>query len=789
MLLFRTLVASWRYQWQQLLLVIFAIFTASSGLSCVLLLNEQAKQKMQQLDVPAFATPIYMASSINGQTLTKDDYTNLLRDGSAIVAIANFNIAIGQEQFPALAIDVSALMSQQQFSQKNAAEVSLDFSLWQTPLVAPEQWQKLKLLSQQYGNWSLPAPRAVNFLQTNSIYMSMSLASTINPVAINQLWIYQELNETAEHTLKNNGFKIVPVASTSNNLTDSFYLNITAMGLLMFLVCMFITFNGVKLLLDGRKLLMTQLFNLGVSKQQLLSLFALEANLATVFLSSIGFLAGSIFAEKLSPGMNLTLQQLYDINTDTGRISLFRTWFQVMLASLLAINLLFAITGSKAVNDNKEIASDGNRIKQEQLILALSVSLTVLLERLLPTSLMNSYVIITLVILCGCLFIVVSVPLLLNWVKGKVSHDAPVIHYFASDAVRLSAQSRVVCCAFFIAITANIGMNLMINSFRAATEHWIGSQFSADFYLSTKSPSELKYWAEQNQHSLYHRRSEYVSFRKSKTELISKIPVSFGTISTADVPKEKDKQQHSVSNPMRTIKINQQMAYRHGLAIGDSIPLKGENFQITDVYVDYGNMFNQAMVPESLLQQGTDATQESQRFALNIYPSATKVAVKQQLDSLGAKYYSGADIKNITLKVFDQTFVITSGINLVTLLVAAISLASSIVILDKQNRHQINILNALGIQKTTMALGSLAQYSYLITIIFFLAVPFGTLLSYLLINKINLEAFFWTYPLRQDFYSYAVVYFATIIVVIFVCSTPVLISKIKTIIGKQMNAS
>lgn len=71
MLLVKVLLASWRKQWQQILLVIFGLLTASAGLSSVLVLNETARQKMAQLDTPFSVKPKVIATFKNDKAVNK----------------------------------------------------------------------------------------------------------------------------------------------------------------------------------------------------------------------------------------------------------------------------------------------------------------------------------------------------------------------------------------------------------------------------------------------------------------------------------------------------------------------------------------------------------------------------------------------------------------------------------------------------------------------------------------------------------------------------------------------
>jgi putative ABC transport system permease protein len=99
------------------------------------------------------------------------------------------------------------------------------------------------------------------------------------------------------------------------------------------------------------------------------------------------------------------------------------------------------------------------------------------------------------------------------------------------------------------------------------------------------------------------------------------------------------------------------------------------------------------------------------------------------------------------MQTFERTFVITDGLNIVTLLVAALSLATSVLMIDMDNRPQRALLSSMGVGNYQITGLSLIQYTLLSLLAFLVALPFGIGLTWLLINLINVQAFSWSYPI------------------------------------------
>ncbi len=128
----------------------------------------------------------------------------------------------------------------------------------------------------------------------------------------------------------------------------------------------------------------------------------------------------------------------------------------------------------------------------------------------------------------------------------------------------------------------------------------------------------------------------------------------------------------------------------------------------------------------------------------------------------------------ISMQAFDDTFIITDGLNVVTLLVAALSLACAIIVLMNDVRPQNMLIRSMGVSAVKTQLLALFQYLLLCFVALIFATPFGILLSWILINDINYQAFSWTYPLIISPMKILQIYVTSLLVVTIVIIIPII---------------
>jgi putative ABC transport system permease protein len=373
-----------------------------------------------------------------------------------------------------------------------------------------------------------------------------------------------------------------------------------------------------------------------------------------------------------------------------------------------------------------------------------------------------SFSAIAMSIFSGCCLLIYALPKSLNILFHSLPERWVLFRWLAADGVRLSQKSKIACCAFFIALTSNIGMNLMVDSFRQATQQWLTQRLVADQYISTQSPKAFTQWLatqEIDVEIIERKGLDAVLLNKPLGKTKSRTRIELRSYPSSNVyqkamllaKQQDDLWQKFISG--QGVLVNQQLALRHGLTLGDELsfnvePDQTETKQIVGIYYDYGNQRAQALLDIDYFS----------KYKANTSLFALHFASKQQ-QSLFSKQLASASISNqvrsiqtrellaLSMQTFERTFVITDGLNIVTLLVAALSLATSVLMIDMDNRPQRALLRSMGVGNYQITGLSLIQYTLLSILACLLALPFGMGLTWLLINLINVQAFSWSYPI------------------------------------------
>lgn len=146
-------------------------------------------------------------------------------------------------------------------------------------------------------------------------------------------------------------------------------------------------------------------------------------------------------------------------------------------------------------------------------------------------------------------------------------------------------------------------------------------------------------------------------------------------------------------------------------------------YVIKGIIYDFGNPYRQILLP---LSQFDAAISKSTIYAINTDVGGLerfKIALGIQGIDSEKSLLDAAQLLAISKQTFDRTFIITDGLNIVTLLVAALSLACAIVVLMNDARPQNMLLRSFGVSAIKTQLLALFQYFYYASSLLFLPHP------------------------------------------------------------------
>lgn len=544
-------------------------------------------------------------------------------------------------------------------------------------------------------------------------------------------------------------------------LTDSLHLHLSAMGLLSFAVGLFIVFNAVRFSLLARRGIFATLRELGVSVPMLAAAVAAESLLWALLGSGLGLLAGLFLAQQLLPSVAASLQSLYGAALD-GRFGLGPG--QMALAFLLTLAGMVLALAAPLWQRLREpvIAARSNSalLQHETRSLWRSAAVGLLLMALawvlyvLVDTVTGGFAVLGALLFGGALLLPPIVGAAVAGISRLLPERQWRLRWALSDARAQLPFLRAALMALLLALTANLGVGTLVGSFRSALEGWLELRLSASVYLAG---DVLDADALDGADWLLHRHQRLgvrLRFDDRPARVVGLEPGAPDARAlplAAAVPAALSRWRDGAGAPA-PILASEQVRHLAGRSLGSLVELDSPQgpaqYQIVGFFHDYGNAGYQFYLPRNeLLRRWPGAAPEG--LALWVRPGAEETAIDALLDA-GARpgdWIRQAELRQVSLGIFDRTFAITGSLNGLTLMVAGLALFAGLMSLHQARLADYGHWRACGLHfREWLAIVGLP----LLLMVFFtglLALPLGLALSWLLIHRLNVIAFGWTMPL------------------------------------------
>ena len=196
--------------------------------------------------------------------------------------------------------------------------------------------------------------------------------------------------------------------------------------------------------------------------------------------------------------------------------------------------------------------------------------------------------------------------------------------------------------------------------------------------------------------------------------------------------------------------INEQLAYHLDLQPGDMLALTDDwSVQIAGIFGDYGNPKGNIILrmPE-FMERFPDVPR--QRFGIHLPEEEITSFVSnlhQSIELPPDAVIAQARLKAISLSIFEQTFTVTSALNVLTLAIAGFAILTSMATLASLRLPQLAPVWALGMTRRELAFLELCRTVVLAFLTALVALPLGLALAWILLNIVNVEAFGWRLPM------------------------------------------
>lgn len=764
------LLSHWRRHPMQLATLLIGLISATALWSGVQALNQQARTSYDRAAATFGGARTAMLVARSGASFPQQLFVDLRRAGWPVSPVLEGRIQIEGRSFRLLGIEPVTLPAE----VGNAPAIGrADLQSFMTPpgamLVAPETLSDLKLAEgarpQANGGAALPPLRVQPSLVPGVLVVDIGIAQSIlkMPDQLSRLLIGKTAGRRASlESIAGDRLRLIePDAETDlERLTDSFHLNLTAFGLLSFFVGLFIVNSAIGLAFEQRLPVLRTLRACGVSARMLNAVLVLELVSLALVAGLFGLVCGYFIAGALLPDVAASLHGLYGAQIP-GHLTLKPQWWIAGIAiSITGALAAAAASLTKALRLPLLATAQPYAWQQAQrrwltyqsaLALAAFAAAAYLLW--FGDSLISGFAVLAALMLGAALILPMFLEIVLS--LGQRYARAPVSVWFWADSRQQLSGLSLALMALLLALSVNVGVSTMVESFSRTFLVWLDGRLAADVYVNAANDAQA---------------TEIKAWLRERPEVEAVLPGGRADTQLAGAPLEvlglpdhatyRDNWPLLQSTEDAWIKlrpgnaalVSEQLARRLNLSVGDRIevPASGGNWplDVVGIYADYGNPKGQIAVNFAALTRRfpeIPLTRMGLRVASPKIPALiSELQEKFALDDRNVA--DQATMKAESTRIFNRTFAVTAALNAFTLGVAGVALLTSLLTLANSRLPQLAPLWAIGITRRRLAAIELLKTMSVALITTIFALPLGLLVAWCLLAVVNVKAFGWRLP-------------------------------------------
>jgi len=563
------------------------------------------------------------------------------------------------------------------------------------------------------------------------------------------------------------GASLLSAAGRTNatvEMSNAFMTNLSAMSLLAMLVGVFLIYNSIAFAVVQRRDLIGILRALGVTRRQVFGLIAGEAAVLGMIGSGAGLAAGDWLGGHLLALVTRTVSDHYFLVTVTDVSLSAGAMAKGMAAGVGATLVAAAMPALEASSSAPRLAllRSGMEAKTGS---ALPVLVAIGCMLLAGAGLLLALSVSSLVAALAALFaLVLGIALCIpSAVHVAVAALTPLAGRLGGVPGRLAvggisaslSRTGVAIVALAVAVSATIGVSLMVESFRLSVSDWLGNTLRADLYVAVPNGSldpgllaELEALPGVRDRSLTRR--AWLEDESDRTRIIAIDMAEQGHAGV--LLRGSDPSDTWVGFEDRgEVLVSDAYAWRHGTAVGDHIRLRAAagdiDATVAGIYRSYDANDGAIMMSRRHYERlFADPAIDSLGIYLDegIDPRSFMSRVRDTAAGRQAIVVeSSGSIREISLGIFDRTFVITNVLYWLAVCVAVIGMLGALLALQLEKTREFGVLRALGMTPAQTG-GLVATQAAVIGFIAGIAaLPLGLVMAWVLVAVIDRRAFGW----------------------------------------------
>lgn len=562
-------------------------------------------------------------------------------------------------------------------------------------------------------------------------------------------------------------------------LLAAYRINLTALSSIAMMVGVFLIYNTLSIAVLRRRATIGTLRALGESRTRILGAYLAEGGLYGLVGSVLGAGLGIALAYGLKDAVSSTLKIIYT-GQELGPLIL-SPW---TLLGMVGVGVLLSVAGAlmPAVEASRIAPSVATRPNSEQSALqslrwTLAALGLVLLGAAIATAYLppingvpwGGYLSSTL----GMLALALTVPALVAMAFPRL---ASVLRVLQWPVARLGVlqlfgslrRSSVAIASLMIAVAMMVSLTIMIHSFRLTVDDWVRQTLRADLFIQPLTSSYSRGAGQLSQAVV---RAVQQTPGIVAVQPFLEVPVMVDGVATRlglgdfetfsrynglrflhGEPGETVLRR-VMASPNTTI-ITEPLATRLKKGRGDTLTLPTadgpKTLRIAGVYSDYTSEEGYLLLPRAQYQPwfpelSGQVTTIAAYLAKDAATEPTRQALLQRLpQGVQLDLRTNRELRNEVFRIFDQTFAITYVMQALALVIAVLTVTSTLMTLVLEGRRELAMLRAVGLTAEKVRALVLTQAAALGATGYALGAVLGYGLALLLVYVVNKQAFGWS---------------------------------------------
>jgi putative ABC transport system permease protein len=563
------------------------------------------------------------------------------------------------------------------------------------------------------------------------------------------------------------GAELVSASSRTQatlDMSEAFMTNLSAMSLLALLVGLFLIYNSMAFAVLQRRDLIGVLRALGVTRRETAGLIMSEALALGVLASALGIAVGIWLGDQLVVLVARTISDHYFRVTVTDVQAAPLSILKGVLAGVGTTCLAAAVPAAEASSYRPRLALSRSVLERRagrwvSRLMTIGVALlagAMMLVAVSGTSLVAGLVALFMLILGFSFCIPLAIRGLSGWLAPLAGRGFGASGRLAVAGIGASlSRTGVAIVALSVAVSATIGVSIMVGSFRVSVDDWLGNTLQSDVYVGVPRGSlepalidDIRALA--GVAAVSTSRRAWLESASGRVQLMA-IEMAPGSYQGTRLRHADPDVAWRQFDDEGAVMVSDSYAYRTGTSAGDRIPLKtsrgDEALRVAAVYQSYDANGGAIMMSRTTYDRWFD---DPRIDSIGLYLEAGYAPddIMAEVRRLGAGRQalimnSNERIRALSLGIFDRTFVITNVLYWLAVGVAVIGILGAMLAFQLERSKEFGILRALGMTPGQTGFLVTAQTATIGLLAGLAALPLGLVMAWVLIEVINRRAFGW----------------------------------------------